>query len=154
MTELISEERTPECIVEEITDVPCPRTKNTVTVTAPRSLGGRKLESTSLKELKVRSWVMKMKRTSLKSKKVIIVIVKVTKTIVGAIQVDQNPRHVCLTEGVCLVAGVNTGSAAQQQRSSAADEGWRFCPRCHPAWASEGTPVGPGKDTHSTLGPE
>ena len=23
-------------------------------------------------------------------------------------------------------------------------------PRCHPAWASEGTLVGPGKDTHST----
>ena len=25
-----------------------------------------------------------------------------------------------------------------------------LCPRCHPAWASEGTLVGPGKDTHST----
>ena len=28
--------------------------------------------------------------------------VKVTKTVVGAIQVGQNPRHVCLTEGVCV----------------------------------------------------
>ena len=29
-----------------------------------------------------------------------------------------------------------------------------LCPRCHRAWTSEGTPIGPGKDTHSTLGPE
>ena len=43
--------------------------------------------------------------------------VKVTKTVVGAIQVCQNPRHVCLTEGVCLVARVSTGSAVQQQCS-------------------------------------
>ena len=28
--------------------------------------------------------------------------VKVTKTVVGAIQVGQNPRHVCLAEGVCV----------------------------------------------------
>ena len=57
---------------------------------------------------------------------------KVTKTVVGAIQVGQNPRHVCLTEGVCLVARVSTASAqcsaVQQQCSSAADEGWRFVP--------------------------
>ena len=26
--------------------------------------------------------------------------------------------------------------------------------RCHPAWASEGKTVDPGKDTHGTLGPE
>ena len=25
-----------------------------------------------------------------------------------------------------------------------------LCPRCHPAWVSEGTLVGPGKDTHGT----
>ena len=31
--------------------------------------------------------------------------------------------------------------------------GLALCSRCHPAWASEGTPVGPGKDTHGTLGP-
>ena len=48
--------------------------------------------------------------------------VKVTKTVVGAIQVGQNPRHVCLTEGVCLVARVNTGSAVQQQCSSSAQQ--------------------------------
>ena len=45
--------------------------------------------------------------------------VKVTKTIVGAIQVGQNPRHVCLTEGECLVARVSTGSAVQQIRVGA-----------------------------------
>ena len=79
--------------------------------------------------------------------------VKVTKTVVGAIQVGQNPRHVCLTEGVCLVARVSTGSAVQQQCSSAADKGWRFVPDAILPRASEGTPVGPGKDTHGTLGP-
>ena len=79
--------------------------------------------------------------------------VKVSKTVVGAVQVGQNPRHVCLAEGVCLAARVNTCPAVQQQSSSAADKGW-LCPRCHPAWASEGTPVGPGKDIHRTLGPE
>ena len=31
--------------------------------------------------------------------------------------------------------------------------GLALCSRCHPAWASEGTPVGSGKDTHGTLGP-
>ena len=25
-----------------------------------------------------------------------------------------------------------------------------LCPRCHPAWVSEGTLVGPGMDTHGT----
>ena len=33
-------------------------------------------------------------------------------------------------------------------------KGLALCSRCHPAWASEGTPVGPGKDSHGTLGPE
>ena len=42
--------------------------------------------------------------------------VKVAKTVVVAIQVGQNPRHVCLTEGVCLAARVNKGSAVQQQQ--------------------------------------
>ena len=32
-------------------------------------------------------------------------------------------------------------------------KGLALCSRCHPAWASEGTPVGTGKDTHGTLGP-
>ena len=55
--------------------------------------------------------------------------VKVTKTVVGAIQVGQNPRHVCLIEGVCFVVRVSTGSAVQQQQcSSVADKGWRFVP--------------------------
>ena len=42
--------------------------------------------------------------------------VKVTKTVVGAMQVGQ---HVCLTEGVCLVARVSTGSAVKQCSSAA-----------------------------------
>ena len=74
--------------------------------------------------------------------------VKVTKTVVGAIQVGQNPRHVCLAEGVCLVARVNTGSAVQQQCSSAADKGWRFVPdailpghRRAPQWVPARTPT-------------
>ena len=54
--------------------------------------------------------------------------VKVQKTVIGAIQVGQNPRHVCLAEGVCLVACVNICSAAQQQCNNAADKGWRFVP--------------------------
>ena len=81
---------------------------------------------------------------------------KVTKTVVGAIQVGQNPRHVCLTEGVCLVARVSTGSAVQQQcsssaaavRSSAAEMGWRFVPdafppghRRAPQWVPARTPT-------------
>ena len=45
---------------------------------------------------------------------------KVTKTVVGAIQVGLNPRHVCLIEGVCLVA--------RDRLSSAAEKGWRFVP--------------------------
>ena len=28
-----------------------------------------------------------------------------------------------------------------------------LCPRCHPAWASEGTLVGPSMDTHGTTVP-
>ena len=74
--------------------------------------------------------------------------VKVTKTVVGAIQVGPNPRHVCLAEGVCLVARVNTGSAVQQQCSSAADKGWRFVPdailpghRRAPQWVPARTPT-------------
>ena len=72
--------------------------------------------------------------------------VKVTKTVVGAIQVGQNPRHVCLTKGVCLVSRVNTGSAVQ--RSSAADKCWRFVPdailpghRRAPQWVPARTPT-------------
>ena len=48
----------------------------------------------------------------------------------------------------CLVARVNTGSAVQQQCSSAADEGWRFVPdailpghRRAPQWVPERTPT-------------
>ena len=77
--------------------------------------------------------------------------VKVTKTVLGAIQVGQDPRHVCLTEGVCLVARVNTGSAVQQQCSSAADEGWRFVP--HAILLGHWRAPSPAKDTHGTLGP-
>ena len=65
-----------------------------------------------------------------------------TKTVVGAIQVGQNPRHVCLTEGVVF------GSTCQYRLSSAVDEGWRFVPDA----------ILPGhrrapQDTHGTLGP-
>ena len=74
---------------------------------------------------------------------------KVTKTVVGAIQVGHNPRHVCLTEGVCMVARVSSASAAQQQIRVGA-----LSPIAIRLWASEDTPVGPVKDTHSTLGPE
>ena len=64
--------------------------------------------------------------------------VKVTKTVAGAIQVGQNRRH---RRGVF-------GSTCQHRLSSAAAVhqcgGWVLvpCPRYHPAWASEGTPVG------------
>ena len=37
--------------------------------------------------------------------------------------------------------------------NTAQPQGLALCSRCHPAWASEGTPVGPSKDTHGTLGP-
>ena len=37
--------------------------------------------------------------------------------------------------------------------NTAQPQGLALCSRCHLAWASEGTPVGPGKDTHGTLGP-
>ena len=40
-----------------------------------------------------------------------------------------------------------TSNKAQPQRLA-------LCTRCHLVWASEGTPVGPGMDTHGTLGPE
>ena len=46
------------------------------------------------------------------------------------------------------VEAVSATAAAEQP------EGWRFVPDTnHPAWVSVGTPVGPGKDTHGTLGP-
>ena len=32
-------------------------------------------------------------------------------------------------------------------------KGLALCSRCHLVWAREGTPVGPGKDTHGTLVP-
>ena len=46
---------------------------------------------------------------------------------------------------LCLVARVSTGSAVQQQCSSAADKGWRFGPRCHgigghPSGSGQGDP--------------
>ena len=37
--------------------------------------------------------------------------------------------------------------------NTAQPQGLALCSRCIPAWASEGTPVGPVKDTHGTLGP-
>ena len=67
--------------------------------------------------------------------------VKVTKTVVGAIQVGQNPRNVCLTEGMCLVARVSTGSAVQQMRYGALS----LMPSClgiggHPSGSWQGHP--------------
>ena len=74
--------------------------------------------------------------------------VKVQKFVMGAIQVGQNPRHVCFTERACLVARVSTRSAMQQQQqqcSSAADKRWRFVPdailpghRRAPQWVRQG----------------
>ena len=128
MTKLIPEERISECIVEEITDVPVPRRRT-------RDSHAQEVwwkEAGIHNEGRVRS-VMKMKRTSLKSSR---------------FQVGQNPRHVCLAEGVCLAARVNTGSAVQQQCSSAADKGWRFVPdailpghRRAPQWVPARTPT-------------
>ena len=110
----------------------------------PKEFGVRKLEATTKDGSDLGGEDEKNKLEELKA---IIVVerrrrvhqevtngVKVTQNVVGAIQVGQNPRQVCLTEGVCLVARVNTGSAVQQQCSSAADKN-------------------PGKDTHTTLGP-
>ena len=86
--------------------------------------------------------------------------VKVTETVVGAIHVGQKPRHVCLTKGVCLAARVNTGSAVQQQCSSAADKGWCFVPdtillvhRRAPQWVPARTPtVHWGPDSGKAVG--
>ena len=44
-------------------------------------------------------------------------------------------------------AAVSEVAAAKQQ-----PEGWRFVPDTILPWVSVGTPVGPGKDTHGTLG--
>ena len=67
--------------------------------------------------------------------------VKETKTVVGAIQVVQNTRHMCLTEGVCLVARVSTGPAVQQIRVGALSP----MPSClgigrHPRGSRQGHP--------------
>ena len=94
------EEYISECIAEEITDIPVPRRR---TQSCPWS----SVEG---------SW-NPQRRTDQEVKNG----VKVTTTVVGAIQVGQNPRHVCLTEGACLVARVRTSS-------SAADKGWRSVP--------------------------
>ena len=90
----------------------------------PREFDGRKLESPAKDGSDLGG---EDEKNKLEELKVIIVVegrrrehqevmngVKVTKTVVGAIQVGQNPRHVCLIEGVCLVARVNTGSAVHQ----------------------------------------
>ena len=44
--------------------------------------------------------------------------------------------------------------AAVSSSRGATARGLALCPRYHPAWVSVGTPVGPGKDTHGTLGPD
>ena len=51
---------------------------------------------------------------------------------------------------VCDCGGTSAQLAAQSVRAAA--RGSALCPRYHPAWVSEGNPVGPGKDTHGTLG--
>ena len=104
----------------------------------PKEFGGRKLESITKGGSDL---VDEDEKNKLERLKVIIVVerrrrvhqevmngVKETKTVAGAIQVGHNPRHVCLTEGVCLVARVSTGSAAQQQRRRAAARGLALCP--------------------------
>ena len=59
-------------------------------------------------------------------------------------------EEVCL-ENACMHDVHITGPLPPTQHNH---KGLALCSRCHLAWASEGTPVGPGKDTHGTLGPE
>ena len=59
-------------------------------------------------------------------------------------------EEVCL-ENACMHDVHITGPLPPPQHNH---KGLALCSRCHLAWAAEGTPVGPGKDTHGTLGPE
>ena len=75
----------------------------------------------------------------------------------GATQVGRNPRHVYSTEGVCdCDSTCNEGRTRKSPHSqpqnlhSSSSRGLALCPLCHPAWAQEGTLVGPSKDTRYT----
>ena len=53
--------------------------------------------------------------------------------------------------GVIAVAHQSASASVQlAAQSAAAAQGLALCPRYHPAWVSEGTLVGPGKDTLGT----
>ena len=63
----------------------------------------------------------------------------------------EREREIVCLENACMHDVHITGPLPPTQHNH---KGLALCSRCHPAWASEGTPVGPGKDTHGTLGPE
>ena len=70
----------------------------------PKEFRGRKLESTTKDGSDLGD---EDEENKLEELKVITVVEG------DADYISQNPRHVCLTEGVCLVPRVNTGSAVQ-----------------------------------------
>ena len=109
VTELIPEECVSECIAEEITDV---RVHDDEPVSVmPNEFDGGKLESTTkdgsdlgdeYEEYRLEELRVIIVEGDAEYIKKVMNVVKVTKSVVGAIQVGQNPRPVCLTEGVCF----------------------------------------------------
>ena len=51
---------------------------------------------------------------------------------------------------LCAPSDYDSNTTVTTQDATTTTQGLTLCPRCHPAWASEGTLVGPGKDTHGT----
>ena len=65
-------------------------------------------------------------------------------------KIHQNPESNTATEErVCARCPQHMSTTT----NTAQPQGLALCSRCHPAWASEDTPVGPGKDTDGTLEP-
>ena len=60
---------------------------------------------------------------------------------------SQNTR---ITIGLYKITNTFTSADEMTGDAPTAHTGLALCSRCHPAWASEGTLVGPGKDTHGT----
>ena len=64
----------------------------------------------------------------------------------------------CVCEGMSNVdrtrTRMHTHAAVAAVSAASAARGLALCPSYHPAWVSVGTPVGPGQDTHGTLGPD
>ena len=67
---------------------------------------------------------------------------------------SQAQQHDLMSRGGVLVERVyeQCPHDVSTTTNTAQPQGLALCSRCHLAWASEGTPVGPGKDTHGTLG--